>query len=730
MISSEQFMLWGRLLPRLSGIITLLAVFLFLMTVPTQSHADCSIFYDDFFEDMNWQPVFASTLTRDVNVSEGSLSVRGGSNSVPAAAAHEIPSVSPPFRIEVDASTCSLAGFYVFGDGPETAFSVSFDDTSYNNIDGIGAVYDKTYGRLKFISFDKGRKQWIWSKKHVPFTWCYSSHQLGLEVTADSATLLLNGERLLSVKGDFKESLGTFNTLWLLSRGHSDNPTYENVCISRPPARMFAVPVKKEFYDRPVLANSILATDPEELSPIGFPGERPLKELSKLLVSFPAQKTAKNIYISLQSDSLSKGCYYAVSSDGTLLRTSSTHSLPWRRCVTEAIENEEIGLKFGKYCGLFSCCNPLSLPAGNYLFSFVAQDALNPDSYSSWIYNVTIGPSLDTSFLMTDVYATSYHPLPDTGQIRCHDPFWNEISCVGTGRDGEYYGLQPSFRRYPDYKGTGDDITLDVNTGLMWMSRTADTNSDGTVDFDDALSWDDAQHYCSNLHHAGMDDWRVPDIFELSSIVDHGVYDPNYQQPVVDSSAFNVMTNVKYWSSTTLARVPELAWYVSFTSHGELYWEKKDGNALILCVRGPKPNLGFYADRGDGTVDDETTGLVWQKATADIDNDGVPDKMGRDEALEYCEQLKLGGFDDWRLPNIRELMSIVDYSKRRPATNYSIFSCQSASYWSSTLNLSSPIESLGIDFYRGAWATVTQSRDMNIISGRSYVRCVRGGLPE
>ena len=65
-------------------------------------------------------------------------------------------------------------------------------------------------------------------------------------------------------------------------------------------------------------------------------------------------------------------------------------------------------------------------------------------------------------------------------------------------------------------------------------------------------------------------------------------------------------------------------------------------------------------DNGDGTITDRATGLTWMKA----DNGKT---MSWEQALRYAESLNLAGHDDWRLPNVKELQSLVDYT-RSPGT--------------------------------------------------------------
>jgi len=97
-----------------------------------------------------------------------------------------------------------------------------------------------------------------------------------------------------------------------------------------------------------------------------------------------------------------------------------------------------------------------------------------------------------------------------------------------------------------------------------------------------------------------------------------------------------------------------------------------------------------FVDNKDGTVLDRCTGLMWQKNTADVNNDGSSDdndSVTWRVALGYSSSLTLAGYSDWRLPNVRELNSIVAYGLNPaldpvlalPLTDESVIS-----YWSST----------------------------------------------
>ena len=116
---------------------------------------------------------------------------------------------------------------------------------------------------------------------------------------------------------------------------------------------------------------------------------------------------------------------------------------------------------------------------------------------------------------------------------------------------------------------------------------------------------------------------------------------------------------------------------------------------------------------GNRTVIDQGTGLEWQKNDTAIDT--------WENELAYCEQLSLNSKTDWRLPNIRELKSLVDYSKYYPAVDPSI-PCRISIYWSSTSVVNSPSTKAWSVFFGNGddiWKKKTE---------KLAVRCVRGGL--
>lgn len=129
----------------------------------------------------------------------------------------------------------------------------------------------------------------------------------------------------------------------------------------------------------------------------------------------------------------------------------------------------------------------------------------------------------------------------------------------------------------------------------------------------------------------------------------------------------------------------------------------------LLCP--PAHSIGPYITSGDKTVIDQGTGLEWQK----IDSSTMHTWQN---ALAYCEALSLDDKTDWRVPNIRELKSLVDYSRDYPAIDPSI-PCRSSSYWSST--------TVANDSHSSAWIVFFGNGDdvWKLTTGSTYVRCVR-----
>ncbi len=123
---------------------------------------------------------------------------------------------------------------------------------------------------------------------------------------------------------------------------------------------------------------------------------------------------------------------------------------------------------------------------------------------------------------------------------------------------------------------------------------------------------------------------------------------------------------------------------------------------------------GNFTDNEDGTVTDNNTGLIWQQQ-------GVDTTHTWGYAVTYCEWLSYSGYSDWRLPNIKELRSIVDNTKYNPAIDLIFFpNTNASSYWSSTTYSYNSTYAWSARFFSGHVYIPNKS---NLY----YIRCVRDG---
>ena len=127
---------------------------------------------------------------------------------------------------------------------------------------------------------------------------------------------------------------------------------------------------------------------------------------------------------------------------------------------------------------------------------------------------------------------------------------------------------------------------------------------------------------------------------------------------------------------------------------------------------------GFNRD-SSGVVADSATGLAWQDDYSD-NGENIKSATWQD-ALVYCEELSLEGKNDWRLPNIRELKSIIDDTKSNPAINSVFTNVTSDFYWSATTVASNSSNAWNVNFNDGYDYWYSKA-------GGLYIRCVRGGV--
>lgn len=332
-------------------------------------------------------------------------------------------------------------------------------------------------------------------------------------------------------------------------------------------------------------------------------------------------------------------------------------------------------------------------------------------------------------------------PIPDTGQTKCYNDS-EEIKCPRPGepfygQDGNYTFNPPSYTKLDEARNDlADDATewvmvRDNVTGLIWEVKTddasihdkydaytwcdnnPDTNGGNAGTCGDGTDTEDFINALNTANFGGFSDWHLPNVRDLISLANLNRYAPAIDTNYFPNRAWDMLT-YGYWSSTTSAAHNHTAWHMDFEI-GFAGDNVKSNSNYVRAVRGGQPARSHhFVDNGNGTVTDTDTGLMWQQETA-------PDGMNWQNALSYCEDLILGGYDDWRLPNVVELISLADPNGFYPAINTNYFPAPGIHYsnWSST-----------------TWAyRIDEARDVGFNSGKAgsggksanmYVRAVRG----
>jgi len=318
------------------------------------------------------------------------------------------------------------------------------------------------------------------------------------------------------------------------------------------------------------------------------------------------------------------------------------------------------------------------------------------------------------------------YTVVDTGQTKCYDnskkipspnpgePFY--------GQDAQYNGNQPS------YTDNGDGTITDLNTGLMW-TKSPDWNRDGVINYEDKMTYEEALAFVERLNkenYLGYNNWRLPSIKELYSLIQFSGVDPSGYRgtdtslliPFIDTEYFDFaygdtsagerIIDAQFVSSTkyvsTTMNGAETVFGVNFADgrikgYGLRMPGGREKSFYVLYVRGnPDYGKNNFVDNGDGTITDEATGLMWSKYDSGFG-------MIWEEALAWVQQKNEEnylGYLDWRLPNAKELQSIVDYT-RSPDTTKSpaidpVFECTQITnegnqtdypyYWTSTTHAS------------------------------------------
>ncbi len=260
------------------------------------------------------------------------------------------------------------------------------------------------------------------------------------------------------------------------------------------------------------------------------------------------------------------------------------------------------------------------------------------------------------------------YQIVDTGQ----KDFYNNTSIITRpqkgaafyGQDAQYNGLQPS------YKLLNNEIVVDNNTQMQWQKNF------------EVLTYSEVIKKLKHFELGGFFDWRLPTIKEAYSLIQFNGIDPsgpqensNAAKPFIDTDYFTfryaangertidsqMLSSTIYQGRTMGGN--QTVFGVNFADGRikgyPLLDPRGEKKFMVRFVRGnPDYGKNNFEDNGDGTVTDLATKLMWSK-------DDSKKAMNWEEALAWVQKMNVENYlnySDWRLPNAKELQSIVDYN--------------------------------------------------------------------
>ncbi|MBH1988775.1 MAG: DUF1566 domain-containing protein [Myxococcaceae bacterium] len=353
--------------------------------------------------------------------------------------------------------------------------------------------------------------------------------------------------------------------------------------------------------------------------------------------------------------------------------------------------------------------------------SLSAHNSLTPSVLASVTHSPSgsgsdsIKPTATSRSINTDSLTLASKTLSQTEPV-VWNPEWANWNVV----TGVYRDATNQTERYNE---TIPGLVTDIRTGLQWEKSLKQSTSNWTI----------AQTYCEQLSLGGYTDWRLPTRMELATLLDYQSASSDPSDTSIHSASFPGTPGSNFWTSTLVGFMPSEHWWVSFGSlahtGGLICYGScgviAAGSGYTRCVR---PGMALEAqDRyrdssgnaltGSSTqVVDTHTGLVWERNPASVPHNWTISK-------NYCASLELGGYY-WRVPTIKELMTLINASSSGFLFNDTVFpSTMYNGYWASQ-QLADAGYSWVVSF---ADATVGYSGWISasgINGNENYVRCV------
>ena len=218
-------------------------------------------------------------------------------------------------------------------------------------------------------------------------------------------------------------------------------------------------------------------------------------------------------------------------------------------------------------------------------------------------------------------------------------------------------------------------VWTDPKTGLMWARISIGQRWKNGQCVGDAksLKWEDAQEECQNFRLAGFNDWRLPTIGELKTLMIENKAGYNCPQNILFQPRKDIWGH--YWSGSPTVNYYDYVWSVSFNSGGSgNYYKDYDYHVRVVrsgqfithqAISNPTQSDNEL-DKGVWT--NPNTCLMWARISIGqqwINGQCVGDaqELNWENAKKECQNFRLAGFNDWQLPTIDELKTLLPQGK-------------------------------------------------------------------
>jgi hypothetical protein len=268
-------------------------------------------------------------------------------------------------------------------------------------------------------------------------------------------------------------------------------------------------------------------------------------------------------------------------------------------------------------------------------------------------------------------------------------------------------------------RGVNRNFIKGGKIGLIWQRCISGQRNNSTCSgVAKKYTYSEGKDYCNKLKIDNLQ-WRLPTVNELNNLIEYQYSTP----PVVDNNFFpNMPFDNNFYGDNPNG------FHVSLRNGG-IYFNG-EFPSYIRCISGSTININLIDNR-DGTISDTSNGLIWQKCSAGqgiILGDcisGNADIFFWESALEYCENLELGKKNNWRLPTINELRSILSINQNSVAfiDNTYFPNTRRGIYWTSTSNFFNRENTAwDVDFGNGYSGFFFTNANKNI--SKYFTRCI------